>query len=604
MKNKKLLKKIAAVAAAIAMAAGLGGAGGSEVFAAGSQPDTGTITVHKYARSTAGVADPNNINSGEQLNAATEASLGAGLNGAGFTLWRLDMTAVDTAIANGNGVTGYAVNYSANTPTGVTFTLDGTGSPAATTAVAAFDTTYTHADLGAEKTTQTVSGTDGIAEFGSDDLKDGYYLLVETTVPTGYSKSEDTVITLPLTLNNGSDFNRDIHVYPKNIDSTYVTKEFTGNSGVLQPINTGDLVPFKITAYFKNNLSAVADKVDSVVDLKDGSTYGSAVIRDTLAADFSYTDSGVAAPDAGTQDFTIYLIDGAGSRITGAGALAAADYTAVGFTAGTLTPAAPLVASLTNSGIDKAIANNAAGFVIEFDTRYTGTASASAGSTATTAIKNDAVTEITKAGGTTPTTPPGATESFPKAEIQVNKFKEDGTTALAGVTFALCKAAVPTIDYKPADFSSYSAAQKSTLLTEYVCDANGQPISAVTDSTGNVIFNNVPYVDAGKDYYLKEIITVAGYQLKTTTIAVHLDSKAELTTASSALIDADGSWVSGATVKTSANITNYPLGTTDPDNPAFSLPLTGGAGTIMFTVIGIVVMLGAAFFYLRSRKKA
>jgi len=550
-----------------------------------SHPDEGTITVHKYGRNTAGTAHPDNQFSGERLPESVTNTLGNPLAGAGFTLSELDMDAVNAIVAAGHTITGYTINEV--TPS-VTFHFDGHADEVATVkSIVGGGEAFTDAS--------------GKIQFGNADLADGNYLLIETTVPAGYQKTESTVIRLPLTLNDGLGENRDIHIYPKNVTNDDIVKKIV--DGTYQPVNTNDIVPFKITTAFKNGLDKASDPtnaVESVADLRSGANYGTMSVTDQLESYFRFVDT--TTNPAGTRDFDVYLVDGGGNRVTGANALVAGvDYNLTGITPGSLGPAANISVALTNAGIDKAIDALADALVITFDAQYTGTIAASQGTTITQ-IKNTASAKMAPHGGTTPNIPE-STVYLPKAAIIVDKVDEEGV-AFAGATFALARVIKPSVTFNENDWTAdnYSAAQKALLLTEYVCDATGKPVIASTDSNGNIIFDGVPYTDGGATYYLKELSTQAGYELPVSTIKVYLPTKAEIATdpdyaGLAHLVDVDGNWVSGATVIVAAEIVNFPQGTSND----FTLPLTGGMGTTIFTVLGILLM--AVTLYLTGKKK-
>ena len=553
---------------------------------AASQPDTGTITVRKYARSTIGVADPDNIYSGEQLSAAKEAALGMPLLGAGFTLYEIDMTAVDIAIANGNKITSHTID-TVSSPPEVTFTLDGLGTPPATSITATTTVKF------AEQLTSAA----GITVFGNDDIEDGYYLLVETTNPdpARYADAEPSVIKLPLTLNDGSDFNRDIYVYPKNLDTLAAVVNKT-IEGTMSALTADDVVPFKITTLFKNDAALPADRVDQASDLENAGVYGSVKVTDALQGYFTWVNT-ASTPIAGTKGLEVYLVNGAGVKI-GADLVLGTDYNLTGAVD---TPGTTLEVTLTNAGINEAIARVASGLVVEFDTVYTGIGVTAGPGVTNLPVANNAVVEIRKAGSTNPPVIPPAVFHAPKANIVVNKtFTGLMAPNLDGAVFALARGTGVTINYDHTGGTAYGVSERAILATEYVCGDNGLPVTATTNGSGQLIFNNVPYTDAGVTYYLRELSTKAGYALPAGHIAVTLDSKADLIAASSPLLDSSDNWMSGSVIEPTVTVNNDLVSDATTD---FSLPLTGGAGTIMFTIAGIVVMLGAAVLIIRNKKK-
>ena len=585
----KVTKRIVAILATTMLLIGMA----MPVGAAVSQPNTGTITVHKYVRDSAATPHPDNQYSGDELTGAQLAGLGTPTNGVGFTLFDLDMTAVNAKLAAGHNVTGYTVNGE----TSVDFHFD---EPSTVNAPVI-------SDMGGEKTTATVGGVDGIASWGTANLPDGYYLLVETTPLAGYTPAASSVIRLPLTKADGTDANRNVHVYPKNINEnpTIIEKKVNGSLNVLK---TGDVVPFKITALFQN-VATGDEQVISVEDLKktDGTdtNYGLMAIYDDLESYFKQVNV-ANPPTSGTaNDVRVYLVDGAGNEITTTTLSAPADYT---LTQTPGTAGAVVRIDLTTSGIDKAIAATprATGLVMTFDAEYVGGASAAI--TGTT-IFNTGDADIVAARPVTgpsdpppvepPVTPPPAKLFFPKAQVEVTKHDEEGAL-FAGATFALAKVSTPTKNFDAAEWAAATPAEKTTLAATYapmyVCDVDGKPITVTTTATGKAFFNDVPYADAAVSYYLKEISTQAGYELPVGTFEVKFLARSAYTAEQT-----NGQWNEGAVIKSTGNavIVNSPKGT----DKTFSLPLTGGTGTVIFTIVGIVLMAGAVAIYLRGKKK-
>ena len=618
MTKATITKKIVVLLTTITMLAGMIIPASAAPLAA-SQPNEGTITVHKYERNTKGTAHPDNVFSGEALDPSITVGLGNPLPGAGFTLFKLNMSAVEAVLTADptDAITGYVVNETAAPVYTVTFSFV-TAADVAVTVTDPTDVVNAATGLVDGAGAEVLTNAAGIATWGAGKLLDGSYLLVETTVPAGHIKTASSVIRTPLTLNDGTDANRDVHVYPKNvIDGNIVNKVVDGS---FRPINTNDIIPFKITTIFKNGLDKTVDPtnaVENVQDLRGGDgtvsnpyVYGSFKVMDTLQSYFRFTDTAVVAGTPvgalpGVRNLDVYLINGAGVRITGTNALTTGDFTVSGIVPGVYGQTGTIEIVLTNAGIDKAVAAWADALVVSFDAHYIGGATADEGTT-TTDIKNTADAEMAPNGGTTPDIPENEVK-IPKAAIQIDKIDEEGN-AFEDAEFALARVIAPTISFSEADWAAnnYTATQLGTLLTEYVCGVNGKPITAITDSSGNMIFDSVPYTDAGVTYYLKELSTQAGYELPVSTIAVKLPSKAEIISnpdyaaLKAVVLNAADEWVDGALVKVTAEVENFPQGTSQD----FSLPLTGGLGTTLFTIIGILLMLGAVVIYIKAKKRS
>ena len=535
-----------------------------------NQPNTGKITVHKYSGAGYGYETDSEF-SGEAVTGTDDPAANGytKLPGVGFTLYSLNMSAVNARIELGDTVTGYTA--AANV---VTFTF-GSGSPTTLN--------VTGTAVGSPATTNA----DGEIVFGGS-LADGYYVLVETAPLTGYDAASPSVIRVPLTTADGA-LNYDIHVYPKNVSTTNLTVKKLGQNGA-EPISNGDVIPFELLAKFKND-EASPNTVVTVNDLKNGAIYGKAQIVDTMHADLVYQ-----------EDTAVYWMASNGTLSTTA--LAAGEYTAVA-TGATGDGGRVVTVTLTNAGIDKAIAQQYPGFGIKLTAQYTGAPSAAA---AASNVTNKMSSLITKAGSTDGT-PEEVTVYAPQLQIIIDKV-DDSDAKMEDVEFMLLKTGTPTVNYVKGTSitdSTYSAAQKTAIAAEYVTGANGIPVIGTTDTTGKIVFSNIPgYADAsGAEFWIKETKTNEGFQLKTALIKVEFEDKATYAgdSATEHWFDDAGNWKENVTVANTVKVVNYAQGE-DPNEPIFSLPLTGRAGTIAFTVAGIVVMLGAAILIVRKRKDA
>ena len=101
----------------------------------------------------------------------------------------------------------------------------------------------------------------------------------------------------------------------------------------------------------------------------------------------------------------------------------------------------------------------------------------------------------------------------------------------------------------------------------------------VTDDNGAATFEKYEANGTNYDYYLVEKQAPSGYNI--------LDNAVKLN-----FTDADVAGTAGVyTVKV-------------PNSSGIQLPITGGTGTVIFTIIGIALMVGAVVLFVVSRKKA
>ena len=107
---------------------------------------------------------------------------------------------------------------------------------------------------------------------------------------------------------------------------------------------------------------------------------------------------------------------------------------------------------------------------------------------------------------------------------------------------------------------------------------------------------------AAGTYYLEEIKTQDGYTLLANPVKIVITADGENVTAATATMTVDN-------VKTVGKVTDEDDGEvrftfTIVNNKGFTLPATGGMGTYLFTIGGIVIMAGAAFALIAMKKRA
>ena len=111
------------------------------------------------------------------------------------------------------------------------------------------------------------------------------------------------------------------------------------------------------------------------------------------------------------------------------------------------------------------------------------------------------------------------------------------------------------------------------------------------DKTGEVSCSGL----ANGTYYLVETKTVEGYNLLKAPVEVNLKVEYVTTTTENGVTKTDftenNKLSDGTHTETIIN------------KKGFQLPTTGGMGTLLFSVIGVIVMIAAAFILLKGRKK-
>ena len=516
MNRKKFSKWVAIVTMiciSIAMTMG-------SVFAApGDIPptDPSSLTVHKLKQADGVQAEPGD---GMKKTKAEADAFGTALPGAEFTLTR-----IDTAWAKAN--------------------ISTTSVPEDVLAAA------TAAGMAAIVSSKI---TDTAGEAVWTALPVGIYILEETDTPTGLYGSVASIISLPYGYNSDpsapTDFNYDVHVYPKNITSP-IDKEVVGEVDIF---GVGNTVPYIITA--KKTVRLVDDTDNPMV-------YGSFIIRDTpLDYRFTYT--------ANSAVLTMFPNPG------GAGAdllVLNTDYTE------TITAVDPsdstkgqtLTWTFTNEGLCKLEENNVTEVRVSVDVVINANAIGTE-----VVIENNADLTYRGNGENSETTIDVENPPVIKLQgIEITKVDSlDNKLLLANAKFML--ALVPN-----------PSAANNTDWLHYKGDPSAAIIEVTTDAAGKATFAGLEGLDDPdfKVYYLVETAAPDGnYQLTKTVIPVNVYNH----------------------VITKVEVPNAKIGDPPIDEHTFQLPKTGDVGTRMFKVFGLVSM-GAALMtvliILRKRKK-
>lgn len=191
--------------------------------------------------------------------------------------------------------------------------------------------------------------------------------------------------------------------------------------------------------------------------------------------------------------------------------------------------------------------------------------------------KNKAQLEYgNKPGETTTTTPSEAkTPTYP---LDINKIKKGSEEKLAGAKFKL---------YKDSAEDESNVIKVTGSEGKYVVDPTSnttefESVDSIDDKGYNLHVNGL---DAGT-YYLVETKAPEGYNKLTDPIKVTITK------------DGDTNW----TVKKNDTAENDKI--IDVENSTGSiLPSTGGMGTIAFTVVAALLVLGVAVSFIRDRKR-
>lgn len=155
--------------------------------------------------------------------------------------------------------------------------------------------------------------------------------------------------------------------------------------------------------------------------------------------------------------------------------------------------------------------------------------------------------------------------------IKIDKYKDsDKNVKLKGAKFDL---------YRTATQAEITAG--SGIVTIPLTDIQGIKLEGdkVTGENGSVSFEKYEANDNKYDYYLVETKAPSGYNILSNAVKVNFTDDS----------------VSG---------TNGVYTVEVPNSSGITLPITGGEGIVLFSVIGIVFMGGAVFLFIMTRKKA
>lgn len=512
------------------------------------------------------------------------------------------------------------------------------------------------------KSGQTYTGTTangGTAEIEIPSANFGLYYVEETDKPSWVdTDSVSFYVYVPMTAANGSTYMYDIYTYPKNTvtdGAALMTKQFDG-------ANVTDALTFTQNAEFSlvDNTGAV-DIITGIKITSDGTvheySYSGATQKYRGIKVYEYMGkvlaTGVPAgtyyfvetENAITSDNTVYGLNTAHADFTITSGQAATPITVAGDSFGTganVVSAGTINNSETPSNITKVadvdtqtIGENVVwtitpdipsdiasyqSYVItdtvpkELDIAQSGSVSMTVGGTAyttvtptisepdgdgnktvtidfsdhvadlydndtssvkaleikiTTTINNEAVVDtnientvrlgFTNAAGTTGNAEDS--DTVLTGGVQIQKVDAETDAGLDGAVFKL---------YKADGTSEITVSEVDAEAGIYEVDPDGTATITSPDS-GVITIQGLAY----GSYKIEETKAPSGYQL--------LIEQKDITVSAE----------SDVQVLTGNKIPNVPT----PD-----LPLTGGMGTIIFTVAGLVLIGGAAFFFIRSRK--
>lgn len=192
--------------------------------------------------------------------------------------------------------------------------------------------------------------------------------------------------------------------------------------------------------------------------------------------------------------------------------------------------------------------------------------------------------------------------------FQLNVKKTDGTKNLgAGIMFDLYKESTTSAQGALTPDEAKKLGFENTDTTGYVCVKK----DLVTDNNGQIVYKGL----ANGNYWLVETKTLEGYNLLAKPVEVKLNINYKKT------LTEKKTYVNGVLVKSDVSATAEPFdGTTITDKEegktiggsavtvvnrkGFTLPVTGGFGTLLFSGIGVLLVLAGVGVLFSLKKKS
>ena len=429
--------------------------------------------------------------------------------------------------------------------------------------------------------------TDATGHTSASGLEQGLYLVVETRVPENVTSTcNPFFVSLPMTTIDGTAWNYDVTVYPKNrtgnptLDKTVrEDKNSTGkNNGSLTDITDG---------YAHTATASVGDTVDYQII----STLPTITSKASSLSEYTYVDTMAKGIKYNKNDVVIEFFKDAGCTDK----IATWDESSGKFAVAYDDAANTMTIRMTDTGLSEI--NEAATVYTDSVKRgysdctmritYAATLTADA-KMGDTDNPNEVVLTWKRTNTTYFDTLKDCCHVYTYGIDVLKQFSDNGGN-VRNVKFRLhddTDDCYIIADLKDGVYYAKGFAAKKADATTFIPNAQGHIVAKGLED------------DA---YSLTEIATDKGYVLLKDAVKIVITTKengvcekcgAKLLTASATVNSKDASMSEGNAI--------VPL--TVVNNPGFDLPKTGGYGTWMFTIGGVALLGAAAFIVVKSRK--
>ena len=430
--------------------------------------------------------------------------------------------------------------------------------------------------------------TDAAGHTSASNMEQGLYLVVETRVPENVTSTcNPFFVSLPMTTIDGTAWNYDVTVYPKNqtgnptLDKTVrEAKNSTGkNTGSLTDITDG---------YAHTATASVGDTVDYQII----STLSTITSKASSLSEYTYVDTLSKGIRYNKNDVVIEFFRDAGCTDK----IATWAVNSGKFTVGYDDTANIMTIHMTDTGLAEinetatvytdSVKRGYSDCTMRISYAATLTADAKMGDT-----DNPNEVELTwkRTNTTYFDTLKDCCHVYTYGVDVLKQFSDNGGN-LRNVKFRL---------HNDTDDVYVVADQKDGVYyAKGIATKKADATIFVPNSSGHIVVKGLED-DA---YSLTEIATDKGYVLlkEAVKIVIKTSENGQCKKCGAKLLTASAT-VNGKDVTMSGGNAIVPL--TVVNNPGFDLPKTGGYGTWMFTIGGVALLGAAAFIVIRSRKQ-
>ena len=430
--------------------------------------------------------------------------------------------------------------------------------------------------------------TDATGHTSADQLEQGLYLVVETRVPENVTSTcNPFFVSLPMTTIDGAAWSYDVTVYPKNQtgnpDLEKTVREAKNSTGK----NTGSLTDIK-DGYAHTATASVGD----IMDYQIISTLPTITSKASALSEYTYVDTMSKGIRYNKNDVVIEFFRDAGCTDK----IATWDENSGKFTVDYDDTANTMTIRMTDTGLSEineaatvytnSVKRGYSDCTMRITYAATLTADAKMGDTDN---PNEVVLTWKRTNSTYFDTLKDCCHVYTYGVDVLKRFSDNGGN-MKNVKFRLRNDSDDCYiiaDLKDGIYYAKGITSKKSDATTFI-----------PNSSGHIVVKGLED-DA---YSLTEIATDKGYVLlkEAVKIVIKTSENGQCEKCGAKLLTASAT-VNGKDVTMTEGNAIVPL--TVVNNPGFDLPKTGGYGTWMFTIGGILLLGTAAFIVVKSRKQ-